>query len=160
MKTCVCVCMALFCVGAVLAQEEGMRQRKPERERGHGRRMEAHGPGPGGMLSQLLAKPEMRERLGISEEQADVLQERVNDLDEQQRDLESRCRELARKQGEMMRQPDVDKVAVFALVEELGALRTQMAKLRMEQVFAVREVLGPDGMRRFHEHRQKSRKHK
>jgi hypothetical protein len=118
------------------------------------------GPENGVGFINMLRNPKVRERLGISEDEAHRLKANMEAFEQQQHELRKQIHDLARQQAELLQQEDVSKDDVMALVEQIGAKRTEMAKGRMEQLLAMREIIGLERIRNLQHYMERQRKQK
>lgn len=85
----------------------------------------------------------MRERLGLTDEQAVALGEIVEEFEEQRRDLFRQEQETRRRVEELTEQAYPDAEEAAALLERMVSLRAREAALFGEEQEALREVLTP-----------------
>lgn len=163
MKRLITVAFVIAAAASAYAQQRpegrtersGTEDRMQQREgRMRERMARGHKPGdadeqPGGPLMHALTNPRALERLGISEEQASELRSRMETLHSQIEVLNTRRQELARQQVELLKQPETTKNDILVVVDQLADVQKQVAKLRIEQLFAVRDVVGAEKMAEF-----------
>lgn len=58
--------------------------------------------------------------------------------------LREQMQKLARKQAALMGAEPVDETAVLALADDIGKVRSEMAKVQVKQMLAVRKILTPE----------------
>lgn len=114
------------------------------------------------LLQRLTEDPELAGKLGLSEEQLSRLRDTAYALRKEHVALRAKLELAAIEQARLMTRDDVDQDALMKAVEDTGAIRTQMAKLRVRQLLAIRETLTEEQRaavrkhmrRRFQEHRR------
>jgi uncharacterized membrane protein len=121
-------------------ERKGKRPQRPHHQRG---------PSPGGGLIDLLEQPQTLARLGLGEEEAQTLRRQLSEIKKSMRELSEQSRMLARQQAELLRNAETSQAEIMTLVEAIGELHTDMAKLRMTQFFLLRNTLGQERMKEF-----------
>lgn len=110
-------------------------------------RNSSHG-GNGFWLERKVTNPEYMKKIGIAEEQAENLKIAWKKLEEQNQKLEEEIHLLASRQAELAKQvlsqSGSDTKNLMALVEKIGMLRIEQAKLAMQRVIVIRDHLTPD----------------
>lgn len=111
-----------------------------------GRRMGSFGsPSMDGMLMRLLAPDSKTAKdIGLTEEQAVELRKLLTSSQTEMKDSRTEMEQLAMKQAELLSQDSPDEAAVMKVVEELGELRTQIAKQQIKQLLAAQKILTPE----------------
>jgi len=156
--------------GKDMREREGVRAREGGREGGRVREDDGRRPGapamrrerPAGprgdgedetaLLLRLLRNPAFAERLKLSPDEQGQLIEEVRGMQQRIGELQGELQALALRQANLMAGPAPDESAVLESVEALGQVRTEIAKLRMRQLLAMRRRLSPEQlqqMRRF-----------
>ena len=97
-----------------------------------------------GAIGRAIANPRVAEKLGLSAEQATRLAGEMDTLRAEHDTLRAQLEASALDQVKLMSGPAVDEGAVMAAVEKSGAIRTQMAKVRMRQLFVLKKNLSPE----------------
>lgn len=127
--------------GAPKAPEGG---RKMMSERGHGMMLERGEPGEAMIMKALAPESPMAKELGLSKEQITALKGVMKAARTEAMALQEKMREAAKRQAEMMSQAAPDEAAVLKGVEELGALRTEIAKVTTRQILAAQKILSAE----------------
>ena len=87
-------------------------------------------------------------KIGVSEEQAKNLRASWKKIAEQNQKFEEEIHLLANQQAELAKQvlsqSGSDTKNLMALVEKIGVLRIEQAKLAMQRVIVIRDHLTPD----------------
>lgn len=117
-------------------------------------RMKKHGAGEGGerrggrdeMVERMLNNPEMREKLGISEENMQKIKEELKKMHEESRQLRAQMEKLGMEQAKAMTSKELDEGRLMSLVEELGKIRTEMAKMQIRKMILLRKNIDPEKM--------------
>jgi hypothetical protein len=97
------------------------------------------------MLCRMIAEPRVMEELGMAPEKAESLRSELNKLQERQIDLQAELQKLMLRQTDMVAGLLADRAKTpdetMKLVEEIGKVRTEIAKLTIERVLALRNHL-------------------
>jgi hypothetical protein len=96
------------------------------------------------MLTHVLRNPEVRDEIGVSAEVFKAIQEGTFELRKQQVDLRADLQKAAMEQARLMMAEETERDELMAAVEKTGAIRTKLAKLRMEQLLLVRSKLSSE----------------
>ena len=111
--------------------------------------------GGGTWIERRIATPEFMEQAHIKPEQAQKIKAAFQQIDEQNRKIEEDVRIHARRQAEMAKhilaEAGSDTTEIMAMVEKIGALRTEQAKLATRRLFVVRDHLTPDQRKKVFE---------
>ena len=119
--------------------------------------------GPGGgrhlkIIGRILENPEVAEELGLTEEQQKTLRDKSYELRSREIELRADLEKAALEQARLMTRDDVDEQALMDAVEKTGAIRTEMAKLRVSQLLTIRKTLNEEqinSIRKYlHKHRR------
>ncbi len=119
-----------------------------ERPGGEGR---AKGDRQGGrgredVMERLLSNPEMREKLGISEEDAEEIKGELHDIKIETIELKSKMEKIGLEQAKEMTSKEPNKKRVFKLAKEAGSIRTEIGILKLKRMFLFRENVDPEKM--------------
>ena len=107
--------------------------------------MQGQGPGLEGRIVQWVAgNPEAVKELGLSTQQVTQLRADLTSTRKQLIDLKAKMEKHALDQAELMREDNPDEAALMKAVEETGRIRTEIAKLEMQQFLTLRKVLTAD----------------
>jgi Spy/CpxP family protein refolding chaperone len=102
------------------------------------------GPGqmmePEAAIMRLLGDKE----LGLTKEQREKLRTLMAGSTNAMRSLHARMKAAAKAQADLLLTEAPDEAAVLKGVEELGAVRLEMARLRMKQMLEARKILTPE----------------
>ena len=138
-------------------------------------RMRQNGQGPGkgsrpgpqaGSATQedrifglLVRNPKLAERAGVTPEQQEELRAVFESFHTQMKEKSAKLKEVGKRQAEKMRAKDTPLEELHALVEEAGAIHTEMAKLRVTQLHTIRNTLTDEQLtkvrRLVSEHKQR-----
>jgi len=101
-------------------------------------------PGPGGRRQGLRRLPVERlaDKLELSASQTEQLRALDRERATREADHQARLSVLRYDLQSLMAAETIDKAAVFAKLDEMGALRTEMAKARFADRIRIKEVLG------------------
>lgn len=115
--------------------------------------MEGERPGlarlPGGSEMReggdmMVLRPAVAKALQLTaEQQAQMTSVAVASSNEMS-GLREQMQKLARKQAALMGAEPVDETAVLALADDIGKVRSEMAKVQVKQMLAVRKILTPE----------------
>lgn len=115
----------------------------------------AHQEGPGGgreaMIKKLLDVPEVTKAAGISDEQIATLRDARFDFDRRAIDLRAELEKAGLDQARLMTQPEIDEAAVMSAVEHAGQVRTELAKLKIQQLLLVKKTLTEEQLQKLRE---------
>ncbi len=146
---------------AAIGQETGIDQSRGESNEGgarewrgrmpHREHLSEEGGAAEGLLLKALERPEVVAKLGITEATVKALRESAETQRTGLVDLRGRMEKAALAQARLLAADDVDEAAVMAAVEELGALRTEMAKLRIRQLLLIKQHLSPEQLAKVRE---------
>ena len=107
----------------------------------------SHGAGAGHMemlFGRMAENPELREKLGITDEQIQALRNKSFEFRKKQVDLRAELEKAGMDQARLMMEDDPDEDAIMAAVEKAGATKTALAKLQVRQMLLVKKTLTPD----------------
>lgn len=118
--------------------------------------------GMGGMRDGMMMEPIVRfamrpdaaEKFGFSEEQKEklkALQQERGKSGEAQKKLQ----EAMQKQSKLMTAESIDEAALMAAIDEVFALRCQIAKEQTKRVVAVKAILTPEQVQKIHDEMKK-----
>ena len=125
---------AVALVGAVFAQ--GARENAP--------RPPHPGFHPVDPIVRMVSNPKMAEKLAITPEQREKLDASLKGEKEQTAEMQKKLREAMKKQVSLLEAEKVDEAAVMAAIDEVFALRRDMAKAQTRRVIAVKSILTPE----------------
>jgi len=99
-------------------------------------------------LERKVTNPEFMKKIGITEEQATKLKEAWKLIEEESSKIEDDIRLLARQQAEHVKkalsEEGSDTAAIMEVIEKIGKLRIEQAKLAMKRVILIRDHLTPE----------------
>jgi len=102
------------------------------------------GDAEGMILRALQPDSPIAKEIGLTEQQTQELKKLVPGMQTDMQESRDKMEALAMKQAELMSQDSPDEAAVMKVVEELGQMRTDIAKKRMKQVLAAQKILTPE----------------
>lgn len=145
---------AAVAVVASLALAEG-----PQGPQGPGGRGGSGWGGPGGPGGPgLMMEPDaviMRclgdKELALTKEQREQLRTIMAGSTNAMQSLHARMKEAAKDQADLLMKDTADEAAIMKGVEALGAIRLEMARLRMKQMLEARKILTPEQRTRLQE---------
>jgi Spy/CpxP family protein refolding chaperone len=111
------------------------------------------------MIERLLESPEIAEAAGITEEQQAMLRDARFESKTREIELRADLEKTGLEQARLMTEETVDEAAVLAAVEKAGALRTELAKLKIGQVLLVKKTLTPEQLKKLHETARQFKQH-
>ncbi len=125
------------------APKEGAPKVAPPRPREHGRSMMIEGRDGGDAMLMRALSPEspMAKKLELSKEQIEALKKALMISSEELKAVQGKMEVAGRKQAEMMSESTLNEVAILKGVEEIGALRTEVAKITTKRILAAHNVL-------------------
>lgn len=135
--------LIIFVAGYSVAQITNENRKVGPPEGGRGRSFHRKMHSPGGRFEsyyrRLLSDSEIVKKLEIDESQRKNILEGLKKLAEKEHTLYVKLEKTAREQAELLLKKDVDKEELMGLVEVTGAIRTEIAKVRMEKLLLMRE---------------------
>ncbi len=143
--------LCLVLAGAAAAQGMGPGRENPRGEGGRpGPGMERRVDGPRGMcgaggyerlVDALAHNEELAAKLGLTEEQTRKLREVMWNVRQREVDLEADLKKAGMEQARLLMSEELDEDALMKSVERGGALHTELAKLRMQPLIALKKTL-------------------
>lgn len=107
------------------------------------------------LIDHLLANDKLTAEIGLQTNIVAKLREEFHAIQTQQTELDTQIRKLALDQASRMSKlllsSDVSTNEVMKAVEEIGRLRTEQAKLAVQNLMVVRKYLTPDQIRKARE---------
>jgi len=100
-----------------------------------------HRGGAQGLLKRIVTSPEFAEEIGLSEDQAETLKADMYELKLREIDLRAELEKSALEQARLMTENTVDEAALMKAVEKTGAVRTEIAKQRVQELLTVKKIL-------------------
>lgn len=98
-------------------------------------------------LERKVTNPEYMKKIGITEDQAKNLKVSWKKIEEQNQKFDEEIHLLASQQAELAKkvlsQSGSDTKSLMTLVEKIGMLRIEQAKLAMQRVIVIRDHLTP-----------------
>ncbi|MFC1452028.1 hypothetical protein ACFLSJ_01635 [Verrucomicrobiota bacterium] len=110
------------------------------------------------MIRAALDDPEFGEKTGIEEEQVEKIRDGLFEIRREEIRLHAKMDLAALEQAQLMTEQDADEEAVLKAVEETGAVRTELAKLRVRRVLLLRSTLTSDQIAKAKEFLRERRK--
>jgi Spy/CpxP family protein refolding chaperone len=103
------------------------------------------------MLERILTNADMIAKIGLSDDQAKTLNTAIADIKSKRATIKSQMDALALEQVTKMAQTNVDEKAVLKLVEQIGELRTQIAKSAISELLLIKRTVTPEQMKKMRE---------
>lgn len=152
MKKLMMVVVAVACC-AVFA--DGPKGEKNRGERGMR-------PGMDGMMmdpiARMVSNPKMVEKLGLSEEQQQKIKEIMKPNRGDAKENQKKLRQAMDKQMKLLMSEKVDESAVMAAIDEVFAIRKDLAKAQTKQVIEAKALLTPEQLKKARESVKEMRK--
>lgn len=98
----------------------------------------------GMLLKMLMPESKLAKEIGLTEAQGAQLKKLLSSTQAEGRETRADMERLAMKQAELLSQDPPDEDAVMKVVEQMGDLRTRIAKQQMQQLLAALKVLTPE----------------
>ena len=95
-------------------------------------------------IVRMVSNPKMAEKLAITPEQRAKLDAGLKGEKEQTDEMQKKLREAMKKQVALLEAERIDEAAVMAAIDEVFALRRDMAKAQTRRVIAVKSILTPE----------------
>ena len=134
-----------------LARAEGPREapgRDPRREHEVSARDGMEWMKTSAWINRLLSNPERIQALGLKPEQVDRLRTAHVAFEERRATLRAAQEKVAIQQARLMAAREIDENAVLAVIDELGKIRTEMAKQHVRHVLLIRRELSTEQIER------------
>jgi Spy/CpxP family protein refolding chaperone len=130
-------------------QAEGKPPRDNERKKMPPRGREEMGRGPGGrpdksLIERFISNPNVVKKLGLSDDQVELLKSSSDQTKIKLAELQEAMREAGKKQAQQITADNLDEQAVMEAVEEVGRIRTEMAKLRTRDIMMLKKLMTPE----------------
>lgn len=101
--------------------------------------------GRGNWVGKRMMTPEFLEKIGVTGEQAANLRKQLETLDKQAQQVEEEITKAAMEQAEIAKkvlaEPGADTEEMMQLVEKIGRMRTEQAKLATRRLIIMRDNL-------------------
>ncbi len=143
---------------------QGERQRSVVNRRGGGEMREREGLGRDTMFFRMVMDPRTATEIGLKAEVAAAMRAEMTKVQEKQIDLQAELRKLMLRQTDLvaglLANREKDSAEALELVEEMGKVRTEIAKLAIERILVVRQHMTDEqiaGARRTMAERMKRR---
>lgn len=99
----------------------------------------------GNWVGRRVLSPQIMKQVGLSDEQAQTLREKLDVLEAQSRDLDKTINQAALQQAEIAKrvliQPGASVDEIMDIIEKIGKLRTEQAKLSTQMLVVIRDNL-------------------
>jgi Spy/CpxP family protein refolding chaperone len=102
------------------------------------------GFGMGEVTLKRLVEPEIAAKLNLSADQVSSLKKLAADTENEATGLTAELKKAGEKQAQLMSANTTDEAAIMAAVEETGAIRTKIAKVRVRQLLGTKRILTAD----------------
>jgi Spy/CpxP family protein refolding chaperone len=96
------------------------------------------------MLERMLDKPELKARVGITEEESAKIKDSLYEARKQAIQLKAEHQVAELELRKLLDADEPNREAVNQAVEKVGNLQTQLRKVSVNERLAVREILGPE----------------
>ena len=104
--------------------------------------------GRGNWVGKRIMTPEFFEKIGVKGEQAAKLKAKSDEIDKQAQKVEEEITKSAMEQAEIAKkvlaEPGASTDEMMALIEKIGKLRTEQAKLATQRLIIMRDNLTPE----------------
>lgn len=102
----------------------------------------------GNWIGKRIMTPEFLEKIGVTGEQAAKLKAKSDEIDKQAQQVEEAITKTAMEQAEIAKkvlsEPGASTDDMMALIEKIGKLRTEQAKLATQRLIIMRDNLTPE----------------
>lgn len=103
-------------------------------------------------LERLTKDSELARRVGITEEQIEKLKQAVEPLAAKRKELEEQREKASTEQAKLLaKESALDEEAIMTVVEKLGQINTELAKLSVKQLIAVKSVFNQEEIAKIRE---------
>jgi Spy/CpxP family protein refolding chaperone len=124
-----------------MAQEKGP---KEGREGGERRKMGPPMEQEGLFMRALAPDSKWAKEIGMTEEQSAALKKLFSASQTETEATREKMQKLGMEQAELLSKDAPDEAAVLKVVDQLGALRNEMARHRIRQMLAAQKILTPE----------------
>jgi Spy/CpxP family protein refolding chaperone len=104
--------------------------------------------GRGNWVGKRIMTPEFLEKIGVKGEQAAKLKAQSDEIEKQSQKVEEEITKAAMEQAEIAKkvlaEPGASTDEMMALIEKIGKLRTEQAKLATQRLIIMRDNLTPE----------------
>ncbi len=107
---------------------------------------------------RTLTDPDVRDRLGLSAAQRESLDALLFESAKRAVRLQSDLKSLRLEMLEQMRTDQPERAALEAKIDEIGAVRSNLARMRLDAFFQIRELLTPEQRDLLRENLRKGRR--
>lgn len=101
--------------------------------------------GRGNWINKRMMNQEFLDKIGVTGEQAAKLKAKTDELEKESQKVEEEITKAAMEQAELAKkvlaEPGADTTEIMALVEKIGKLRTEQAKLATRRLIVMRDNL-------------------
>ena len=105
----------------------------------------------GAMFVRLLTNPRMAQQFGIDEELRKTLEATAKEYDDAISALRPSLEEALEVQTKLLAEETPDEAAILKSVDDLWELRTEIAKIQMKKLLAVRAKLTPEQLKKIND---------
>lgn len=102
-------------------------------------------------IARMVSNPKVAEKLNLTEEQKTKLEELIKTQREAMKEKRAKMGEAMKRQMDLMSAEEIDESKVMASVDEVFALRCDMAKDQVKRVIAVKNILTPEQIKKANE---------
>ncbi|MBN2301543.1 MAG: hypothetical protein JXN60_03405 [Lentisphaerae bacterium] len=103
------------------------------------------------IMARVIMNPNVAAELGLSEEQKEVIRENIQEIREQQIKLNADLELAGLEQAKLLMDNPVDEAAIMNAVEKTGAIRTELAKLRIKPILQMKTILTAEQLTKVRE---------
>ena len=112
----------------------------------------------GDPIVRMVSNPKVAEKLGLSEEQQKKIKEIQKSNRGDAKENQKKLRQAMDKQMKLLMSEKVDESAVMAAIDEVFAIRKDLAKAQTKQVIEVKALLTPEQLKKARESVKEMRK--
>ena len=105
----------------------------------------------GGFMTRVVTSPEFAKKLDLSDDQVQKLKDGLKDLKQKEAELKADQEKAGEEQAGLMTKDDVDEKAVLTAIEKAGHTRTEMAKVKAQQLILIKRTLTPEQRKKMSE---------
>lgn len=102
-------------------------------------------------IARMVSNPKVAEKLNLTEEQKTKLEELIKTQREGMKEKRAKMSEAMKRQMDLMNAEEIDESKVMASIDEVFALRCDMAKDQVKRVIAVKNILTPEQIKKANE---------
>ena len=119
--------------------------------RGEGRNVHDKCGSHEAFVSRLIFDKKLAEQIGLSEDQSRHIRDELYRVRMEMVDLQADLQKAAIEQARLLSADTIDEQALMTVIEKIGNVRTQIAKLRIKPLLVIKKTLDPEQLEKVRE---------